>query len=442
MAVSRHSTPLRRSNAVVYRRSSRCFSWPAALQLNKALPPVPPSPPTPISRKRPTLPQEVIAATLQFISSDQRTLKAAALASRTFRAAAQALVLAKISLKLIHADVNPYLAFQAVIKSGRLSNYVRELTLHDMFMELSDKSWLAHDTKLAPRIVASLPHLTSLTILAHGEISTPLGEVLTNGTLARRLRKLVVRGFKLNVQGLLRRCTVLRELEMSDMELTGTGAPASPGQDITSCHPTVLIPSFTTASLSRLRIQLTPTTHKSFVGDLLRDSVHRSLANLELFDIDILHFPYPDAIQQLLSNMHSKSLRIRAYHTSSLGFDIPSTSAPCVTYTFRTAVLAPHTPKFVDIFQPLSRLAVEQLQLELELSDTFSLFERQDWEWEWLDDVLVRASCRATVKIVLQVPWEVEHELMEGMQGRIIQCLPRTRGAETLSVSVGCVSTC
>lgn len=68
--------------------------------------------------------------------------------------------------------------------------------------------------------------------------------------------------------------------------------------------------------------------------------------------------------------------------------------------------------------------------------DAFSLFEREDWEWAWLDEVLGAIRRKVTFVVNIALPGDAELDLKEGMEGRVRQCLPRASERGVLRVAV------
>lgn len=410
----------------------------------------------------PSLPTEAINCILLHVS-DSATLKSCSLASTKFRGIAEKLLFACITIRLSSSHVNPYHAFLAFIgKSGqRLAPFVHSLKLFDFYLEDCTSTWLAYDGHILPRIVACLANLWHLGIYAHRDISPALRTMVTG---VSELRSLTGRGFSIDMGTILERCHSLRELRIADVEMIRTReedsiSVNSDELDITECHSSPRLMdtppiSPQRASIRQLYIQMTPATSTTFIDQLLHASLWRSFVKLDVLDLDLIHFPYPKTIQRLLAATSSctSHLRIRAYHTTSLGFHVHPT-VPRVSYTFK---VLPRTgnPSFVDMFQPFNRLhrqrtncnvrshppnrwrGISDLRLEIELGDTFSLFERDQWEWAWLDEVLGGVRRKVSFVVVLTVPGEVEADLKRGMEGRIKECLPRSVERGVLRVRV------
>ncbi|KAF8902461.1 hypothetical protein CPB85DRAFT_99525 [Mucidula mucida] len=421
-------------------------------------------PPQPRKLKIPNLPSEIIECIILHVTHTP-TLKACSVVSSTFHPAAEKLLLSAISIRLTKSDDNPYHAFLKLITTSaqHIPSLVVSLNLSDFYMQDSTSTWLAYDHHTLPRILALLPNIAYLGIHAHNNVSSAIRWALATHTLTPHLRSFSARGLSLDLRDVFGRCHSLHDARMADIAMISPEFDGScdEEQDITEflkpAHRSSPRIPHHHALIRQYSLQLTPFTSPQFIDQLLHASVWGSFAHLDTLELDLVHFPHPTAVQRLLAATSRciTDLRIRAYHTSSLGFHIHPT-VPRVTYRFHVLPRAGN-PSFVDMFQPFNRLhrqrtgsgtsgfkshppnrwrGISDLRLELELCDTFSLFEREDWEWAWLDEVLGAVRRKVTFVIYIGIPGEVEEGLKADMEGRIRQCLPRVARSGVLKVVV------
>lgn len=422
-----------------------------------------PKPPTPPARPKsptiPRLPPEVIE-TIVLHLHDSLSLKSCALVSTTFCSPAQRKLLENVTLRQMEEDENPFTGFLDLLSERpNIGALITSLNIIDF--EFGHTTWFMLDSGFVPRILASTPNLTHLGVQAERKsISVEIQAALRDAYTNCPLKSLSLRGLSVDLPDVLRRCLFLREIGLADVELVSDADPkitahksadsvgafcATPRLDAASPNtpPIYQLQS----DISKLVFQFTRSMPASVIDDLLLSSCWASLSiSLRILELDLIHFPYPDALQRLLDATHRTvtELRICTFDVSCLAFTIPA-NIPNVVFHFKSAPgLHKTSPSFVDIFQPFNKLhrhaytsdRTADVRIHLEAMSPHLLFDRPSWEWAFLDEVLVCVRKVVWIIVSLITPGELLDEMKYALADSICEFLPRSMGKGLLKVMI------
>ncbi len=440
-------------------RLSLRASWPFA-----KVPVFVDEPPPPSTVRVPYLPPEIIE-TIVIHVADKGTLKSCSLVSTTFLAPAQRLLFANVTICCKVEGVNPFTTFLDLIthKSKNLTILISSLNLFDF--TCGSTSWFSQDNHVVPRIMAAMPNLIHLGLHSESRVVSPRIQNALIDVYGRcELTGLSLRGIAVDLTEILRRCLLLKEISLADIELVlseednpipeppldtrDANVPAFCTTPVRRNTPTQSTTVFhLQANIAQFTLQLTRSMPPGIVKSLLDYTIWASFArSLRVLELDLIHFRDGRALQLLLdaTSYSVHELRICTFDIESLGFHIPP-NITNVVFRFKIVPgLNKDNPSFVDIFQPFNRLhrhshiseGISDVRLQIDTWTAHSLFDRPLWEWAFLDELLLCVLREVWIIVALVTPGEIMEEMKEALADRVSECLPRAKQKHILKIMV------